>query len=61
MPSESKPRVQHKDKNSPTPKELAYLFKKHPDVELVRKIASISEPGLVNKNVPLEPLNSYRF
>lgn len=61
MPSKSKSKIQHKDKNLPTSKELAYLFKKHPDVELVRKITSISEPGLVNKEAPLEPLNSYRF
>lgn len=59
MPQKHKPQAQNK--KLPTTKDLSQLFKKHPEVKLVRKIASLSEQRSIDKEIPLEQPNSYRF
>lgn len=59
MLQKSKPKT--RNKHLPTVKDLSQLFKKHPEVELVRKIASLAEPKSTDKEIPLEQPNSYRL
>lgn len=61
MLKKSKPKTRNKNKHVSTVKDLSQLFKKHPEVELVRKISSLAEPISINKEMPLEQPNSYRL
>lgn len=61
MLQKSKPKNRNKNKYVPTVKDLSQLFKKHPEVELVRKISSLAEPISGDKEMFPEQPNSYRL
>ena len=61
MPQKSKLKTRDKTKRLTSNKDISQLFKKQPEVELVRKISSVAEPLSMDKEMSFEQPNSYRL